>query len=304
MKMNGPYDWVPPNYWYDKRSIGGGAAGFASEVSAGSDVPTMDTLRRMMTTSELNTLWQNFNATQYHRSQSSTFNTLRIFDNALAGRYGGMASLDDYVRKAQLAQYENVRAQFESFGRNFSDSSNPANGVIYWMLNSGWTSLHWQLFDAYLDQNGAYYGAKKASEPLHVQYSYDNRNVVVVNSRHGNASGLTVKVDLFNMDGTNKVQPDGHRSDRTGRWRAGDRADRPGVGERPVHHLPGSAAAHRLVRHRGEPQRVLALHQGGRDRLGEQRLVLRADVGLRRPQGAGDHATRDDRRHRDDQFQR
>lgn len=204
MKMNGPYDWVPPNYWYDKRSVGGGAAGFASEVSAGPDVPTMDTLRRMMTTSELNTLWQNFNATQYHRSQSSTFNTLRIFDNGLAGRYGAMAGLDDYVRKAQLAQYENVRAQFESFGRNFSDSSNPANGVIYWMLNSGWTSLHWQLFDTYLDQNGAYYGAKKASEPLHVQYSYDNRNVVVVNSRHGAASGLTVKVDLFNTDGTNR----------------------------------------------------------------------------------------------------
>jgi exo-1,4-beta-D-glucosaminidase len=204
MKMNGPYEWVPPSYWYDKRSIGGGAAGFASEISAGPDVPTMDTLRRMMSTGELNSLWQNFDATQYHRSQSSTFNTLKIFDDALAGRYGPMASLDDYVRKAQLAQYENVRAQFESFGRNFSDSSNPANGVIYWMLNSGWTSLHWQLFDTYLDQNGAYYGAKKAGEPLHVQYSYDNRNVVVVNNRHGSASGLTVKVDLYTVDGANR----------------------------------------------------------------------------------------------------
>ncbi|MFL6143420.1 MAG: glycosyl hydrolase 2 galactose-binding domain-containing protein [Labedaea sp.] len=205
MKMNGPYDWIPPNYWYDKaHSDGGGAWGFASEISAGPDVPTMDTLRRMMTTSELNTLWQNFNATQYHRSQSSTFNTLKIFDNALVGRYGTVSSLDDYVRKAQLAQYENVRAQFEAYGRNFTDSSNPADGVIYWMLNSGWTSLHWQLFDYYLDQNGAYYGAKKAGEPLHVQYSYDNRGVVVVNSRHGAASGLTARVDLFNVDGTSK----------------------------------------------------------------------------------------------------
>ena len=205
MKMNGPYDWIPPNYWYDKaHGDTGGAWGFASEISAGPDVPTMDTLRRMMTTSELNTLWQNFGATQYHRSQSSTFNTLKLFDNALAGRYGAVSSLDDYVRKAQLAQYENVRAQFEAYGRNFSDSTNPADGVIYWMLNSGWTSLHWQLFDYYLDQNGAYYGAKKAGEPLHIQYSYDNRNVVVVNSRHGSASGLTARVDLYNPDGTNK----------------------------------------------------------------------------------------------------
>jgi exo-1,4-beta-D-glucosaminidase len=202
MKMTGPYDWVPPNYWYNKRE--GGAFGFNSETSAGPDIPTMDTLKRMMTTSELNTLWQNFSAKQYHRSPSSTFGNLKIYDNALAGRYGNPGSLDDYVRKAQLAQYENLRAQFEAYGRNFSDSSNPATGVIYWMFNSGWTSLHWQLFDYYLDQGGAYYGAKKANEPLHVQYSYDNRSVVVVNQKHGAAGGLTVKVDLFNVDGTAK----------------------------------------------------------------------------------------------------
>ncbi|WP_426506343.1 glycosyl hydrolase 2 galactose-binding domain-containing protein [Dactylosporangium sp. McL0621] len=203
MKMTGPYDWIPPNYWYDKaHSDSGGAWGFNSETSAGPDVPTMDTLKRMMSTSELSTLWQSPTATQYHRSPSSTFNTLKIFDNAITGRYGTPASLDDYVRKAQLAQYENVRAQFESYRRNFTDSSNPADGVIYWMLNSGWTSLHWQLFDYYLDQNGAYYGAKKANEPLHVQWSYDNRSVVVVNQRHGSASGLTAKVNLYNPDGT------------------------------------------------------------------------------------------------------
>ncbi|MFI5915058.1 glycosyl hydrolase 2 galactose-binding domain-containing protein [Dactylosporangium sp. NPDC051541] len=203
MKMTGPYDWIPPNYWYDKaHSDSGGAWGFNGETSAGPDVPTMDTLKRMMSANELNTLWQSPNAAQYHRSPSSTFSTLKIFDNAITGRYGTATSLDDYVRKAQLAQYENVRAQFESYRRNFTDTSNPADGVIYWMLNSGWTSLHWQLFDYYLDQNGAYYGAKKANEPLHVQWSYDNRSVVVVNQRHAAASGLTAKVNLYNPDGT------------------------------------------------------------------------------------------------------
>src|SRR3712207_8674957 len=29
MKMPGPYDWVPPSYWYNKRE--GGAFGFRSE---------------------------------------------------------------------------------------------------------------------------------------------------------------------------------------------------------------------------------------------------------------------------------
>jgi exo-1,4-beta-D-glucosaminidase len=205
MKMNGPYDWIPPNYWYDKaHSDSGGAFKFNSETSAGPDIPTLDTLNRMMSASELNTLWSNPSAAQYHRSQSSTFANLKLFGNALNGRYGTAANLNDYVRKAQLAQYENVRAEFESHNRNFTDSSNPSTGLIYWMLNSGWTSLHWQLFDYYLDQNGAYYGAKKANEPLHIQYSYDNKSVVVLNQTTSAASNLTAVVKLYNLDGTEK----------------------------------------------------------------------------------------------------
>jgi exo-1,4-beta-D-glucosaminidase len=205
MKMNGPYDWIPPVYWYDKaHSDSGGAWSFNSETSAGPDIPTMDTLKRMMSASELDTLWKNPSAPQYHRSSSSTFGNLKLFGDALSGRYGAPSSLADFVRKAQLAQYENVRAEFESHSRNFSDGTNPATGIIYWMLNSGWTSLHWQLFDAYLDQNGSYFGAKKANEPLHIQYSYDTKSVVVVNHNHDPVSGLTARVQLFNVDGTPK----------------------------------------------------------------------------------------------------
>lgn len=202
MKMTGPYDWIPPGYWYAKRE--GGATGFNSETSAGPDIPTLDTLRRMMTPAELDTLWKDPSARQYHRSPSSTFGTLKIYDDALAGRYGAPTGLTDYVRKAQLAQYENVRAQFEAYGRNATDAAKPSTGVVYWMFNSGWTSLHWQLTDRYLDQGGAYFGAKKANEPLHVQYSYDDRSVVVVDNRHTAASGLTVRAALFNPDGTRK----------------------------------------------------------------------------------------------------
>ncbi|MFG2602451.1 sugar-binding domain-containing protein [Streptomyces sp. NPDC048514] len=202
MKMTGPYDWVPPGYWYAKRE--GGATGFNSETSAGPSIPTLDTLRRMMTPAELDTLWKNPDTRQYHRSPSTVFGTLKIYDNALTGRYGAPASLTDYVRKAQLAQYENVRAQFEAYGRNATDADRPATGVIHWMFNSGWTSLHWQLTDRYLDQNGAYYGAKKANEPLHIQYSYDDRSVVVLNNRTAPAKGLTARATLFDPDGTER----------------------------------------------------------------------------------------------------
>ncbi|MEU6773552.1 exo-beta-D-glucosaminidase [Streptomyces sp. NPDC046759] len=202
MKMTGPYDWVPPGYWYAPRE--GGATGFNSETSAGPSIPTLDTLRRMLTPAELDTLWKDPAARQYHRSPSPVFGTLKIYDAALTGRYGAPTSLADYVRKAQLAQYENVRAQFEAYERNATDTSKPSTGVIHWMFNSGWTSLHWQLTDRYLDQGGAYFGAKKANEPLHIQYSYDDRSVVVVNQRHAAATGLTARATLFAPDGTQK----------------------------------------------------------------------------------------------------
>ncbi|MGW5431285.1 glycoside hydrolase family 2 protein [Streptomyces sp. NPDC004059] len=202
MKMTGPYDWVPPGYWYAKRE--GGATGFNSETSAGPAIPTLDTLRRMLSPAELDTLWKDPAARQYHRSPSSVFGTLKIYDAALTGRYGAPKSLADYVRKAQLAQYENVRAQFEAYQRNATDSATPSTGVIHWMFDSGWTSLHWQLMDRYLDQGGAYFGAKKAGEPLHIQYSYDDRSVVVVNHRHGSATGLTARATLFDPDGTQR----------------------------------------------------------------------------------------------------
>jgi exo-1,4-beta-D-glucosaminidase len=209
MKMTGPYDWVPPNYWYDStqtdpESGSGGAWGFDSETSAGPDIPTLDTLNRMMTPSELNTLWTDPSANEYHRSNSDTFGNLKLYGNALTARYGKPTSLTDFDKKAQLAQYENVRAQYEAYGRNFTSATNPATGVIYWMYNSPWTSLHWQLFDRYLDQGGQYYGAKEANKALHVQYSYDNKGVSVVNRNHDPVTGLGVKVDLFDVNGVSK----------------------------------------------------------------------------------------------------
>ncbi|MEW2623179.1 exo-beta-D-glucosaminidase [Streptomyces sp. NPDC048106] len=200
MKMTGPYDWVPPDYWYAKRE--GGATGFNSETSAGPSIPTLDTLRRMLTPAELDSLWRDPGARQYHRSPSATFGTLSLYDDALAARYGAPTGLADYVRKAQLAQYENVRAQFEAYGRNATDRTEPATGVIHWMFDSGWTSLHWQLTDRYLDQGGAYFGAKKAGEPLHIQYAYDDHSVAVVNNRHAPERGLTARATLFDPDGT------------------------------------------------------------------------------------------------------
>ena len=60
------------------------------------------------------------------------------------------------------------------------------------------------LYDWYLRPGGAYFGAKKANEPLHVQYSYDDRSVVIVNSFYKPFPGLKVTAEVYNLDMTTK----------------------------------------------------------------------------------------------------
>ncbi|GDY32143.1 glycoside hydrolase family 2 protein [Gandjariella thermophila] len=205
-KMDGPYWWVPPNYWYAGRL--GGSFGFASEVGPGPTIPELDTLRKYLSPAELDDLWRNPTKPQYHLSPSPEFDKLGSFATALANRYGKPTSLDDFVGKAQLANYEVNRAEFESFGRDQSNKDNPATGVIYWMLNNAWPTLYWHLFDHALSPAGSYFGAKTALRPLHVQYSYDDRSVALVNTGLADVPGLSVRTTVFDLSGAVK-------SDRT-----------------------------------------------------------------------------------------
>jgi exo-1,4-beta-D-glucosaminidase len=71
------------------------------------------------------------------------------------------------------------------------------------MLNNAWPSMIWHLYDYYLDAGAGYYATKKACEPLHIQYSYDDHSIIVVNSTYKETAGLhaTVQVHSQESDG-------------------------------------------------------------------------------------------------------
>jgi exo-1,4-beta-D-glucosaminidase len=100
--------------------------------------------------------------------------------------------------------YDGERAMFEAYGRNKYTST----GVIQWMLNNGWPSLIWHLYDYYLVPAGGYFGTKKAMEPVHVQYSYDDNSAAVVNSTYETLKGMKVSAKLYNIDATEKGSHD------------------------------------------------------------------------------------------------
>jgi exo-1,4-beta-D-glucosaminidase len=139
---------------------------------------------------------------QYHASAAwSVFAKITPFNTALAQRYGAPKSLEDFVAKSQLENYDNVRAQFEAFNAHM-DAANPSTGVIYWMLNNAWPSLHWHLYDYFLNPAGAYFGARIANEPVHIQYSYDTRDIMLVNHTLTREHGLKAVIRVRNMDGS------------------------------------------------------------------------------------------------------
>jgi exo-1,4-beta-D-glucosaminidase len=95
-------------------------------------------------------------------------------------------------------EYDSERAMFEAYGRNKYQST----GVIQWMLNNAWPSMIWHLYDYYLDAGAGYFAAKKACEPVHIQYSYDDHSIVVVNSTYESVEGLKASIHVHGLQWT------------------------------------------------------------------------------------------------------
>jgi exo-1,4-beta-D-glucosaminidase len=195
VKMRGPYDYVPPSYWLTD-TMHGGAFGFSPEVGPGAAVPPVASLKQMLPPDHL---WPIDQVWNFHAG-GGEFKDIRRFTGALEARYGKATGVEDYARKAQALAYEGERAMFEAYARNKYTST----GVIQWMLNNAWPSIIWHLYDYYLRPGGGYYGTKVACEPVHVQYSYDDRSVVVVNDTPAAVNGLTVTATVLDFNLTGK----------------------------------------------------------------------------------------------------
>lgn len=212
VKMNGPYEWVPPVYWETDSAKFGGAWSFATEISPGPAIPPYESLVKFL---PKDSIWYTTSDWKYHCG-TMTFGTTNIFDTALNERYGYANDIHEFVAKAQMQNYEAQRAMMEGYGLN----KYVATGVVQWMLSNPWPSLIWHTYDYYLYPAGSYFGTKKGLEPLHVMYSYANNRVAIVNSFLQKFSGLLVKADIYNLDGglkfsksiTTSVDADGTKS--------------------------------------------------------------------------------------------
>ncbi|HEY2352861.1 MAG TPA: glycoside hydrolase family 2 protein, partial [Candidatus Acidoferrum sp.] len=199
VKMTGPYEYVPPVYWLTDKQAGG-AHGYNTETSPGPAIPPRESLERFIPKDHL---WPIDDFWNYHAGKER-FTTINVFADGLNRRYGTATSLDDFERKSQAVTYDGERAMFEAYARNKYKST----GVIQWMLDNAWPSLIWHLYDYYLVPAGGYYGTKKANEPVHVQYSYDDNSVAVINSTYASLKAMKVTAKIYDLDASEKGSRD------------------------------------------------------------------------------------------------
>lgn len=190
VKMTGPYDYVPPSYWYVDKTHGG-AFGFNTETSPGPAIPSLASRKKFLPDPNA---WPPTATWSLHFG-GGEFKNLRVLDAAMDSVYAEPHSAAEYERMAQTMEYDSERAMYEAYSRNKYSST----GVIQWMLNNAWPSMIWHLYDYYLDAGGGYFGTKKACEPVHIQYSYDDQSIVVVNSMYQPVENLSAKVQVYDL---------------------------------------------------------------------------------------------------------
>ena len=138
VKMSGPYDYVPPDYWSVDKTHFGGAFGFNTETSPGPAPPVIDCLKKFLPADKL---WPQNEVWNYHAGGEG-FKNLNHFNDSMKAQYGDATTLDAYETKSQMMAYEGERAMYEAYTRN---KYSQTTGIVQWMLINAWPSTIWHL---------------------------------------------------------------------------------------------------------------------------------------------------------------
>jgi hypothetical protein len=117
------------------------------------------------------------------------------FNGLIEKAFGKPKDTKQFAEWAQWINYDGYRAIFE--GR-----SEHRRGMLLWMSHPAWPSMVWQTYDYYFDPNGGYFGSKKASEPIHIQFNPIRDDIEVVNYHALDHKGVVAKAQLINQDGS------------------------------------------------------------------------------------------------------
>lgn len=195
---SGPWANFDPRYYFTAYPSGmGGNKGWGMRTEMGTAVFTnVESFRKFMPEDKQ---WPRNEMWNQHFFGQLAFNAgPDFYDESVNKRYGKATGIEDYCRKAQFVNIETNKAMYEGWQDNMWED---ASGIMTWMSQSAYPSLVWQTYDYYYDLTGAFWGAKKACEPLHIQWNPVTDAIKVVNTTGNNISGLVAEASVYNMDG-------------------------------------------------------------------------------------------------------
>ena len=189
VRSHGPYSWRTPREFYTVTDDY-----FKTETGSVS-VPTLESIHGMMPQKD----WETINDDWAEHDFALGNSGAQDYPAEVAERYGALTNLADFVRKAQLMNYEAYRAMYE--GRN-AQMFHPTTAVITWMSNPAQPSFVWQLYHYDLEPNAALFAVKHAGEPVHVQFNQATDKLEVINNLPEPLDGASVHVSIYHLDGS------------------------------------------------------------------------------------------------------
>lgn len=133
----------------------------------------------------------------YFGKEASNANPVN-YKNAVNEQYGESSGLEEFCEKAQLINIEVMKGMYEAWNDKMWDD---ATGILIWMSASAYPSFVWQTYDYYYDPSGAYWGAKKACEPLHVQWNSASNSIKAINTTREDLKNATVTATIYDING-------------------------------------------------------------------------------------------------------
>ncbi len=182
---HGPYQALPPQTYFRRADTK-----LHSEIGS-PNIPTYESLSLMM---PADAQWPQALDWGLHDFCLKGAQGGESFRSIIDESYGGAASAKEWMELAQFVNYDTYRAMFEAQGKD-------RMGVLLWMSHPCWPSFVWQTYDYYLDPTAAYFGCKKACEPLHIQWNPVTERVEVVNTSGGNQRAVSAKLEILNTSG-------------------------------------------------------------------------------------------------------
>lgn len=189
VRSGGPYHWREPRKFYTVTDD------FFKTETGSMSVPTLESIHGMMPAKDWNSINDDWAEHDFARGAQQGDS----YPRELAARYGRVANLADFVRKAQMMNFEAYRAMYE--GRN-AGLFHPNTAIITWMSHPAQPSFVWQLYHYDLEPNSSLFAVQSAGEMQHIQLNEADGLVQVINNLPTALENARARTVIYNLDGS------------------------------------------------------------------------------------------------------